>query len=376
MTAIVVTLNRADCVVRCLDALAVQDSAVDQVVVVDASTDPVHRRRTLEAVERYAGPGEATCVRNEAGYGHMTQSRNLGLERATGEVIAFLDDDAFARPRWSAALLDTYRRRPDLGGMGGRAVRHERQLSEPVNPRQTRIGVLRRDGMIGGAWTVDCGRELDVEHLQGCNMSFRRSVLAELGGLRDEYPGPEVREETDLCLRVRRLGYPLVYNPRAVVVHIGAPKPEGSRFDFGYEYFARRNHVYLLIRNFGLGPLLWRYLLSSAAMDLRLYAGQVRRSRGRSRGRSLPASAWGLVTTQRGKLVGLAVGAIKRWRCGLDPVRRDAIGQRLARRLAPASGDAAGHAAAQEPRLPIDRDADAPPQHPETTAEEPARAVG
>jgi hypothetical protein len=208
-------------------------------------------------------------------------------------------------------------------------VRHERQLADPIDPNQLKIGVLRRDGMIGGAWTVDCGRELDVEHLQGCNMSFRRTVLAELGGLRDEYPGPEVREETDLCLRIRRLGYRLVYNPKAVVVHIGAPKPEGRRFDFRYEYYSRQNHTYLLLRNFGFAAMFWRYLVSSTLMDLRLYGGQT----WRTRGRQLPAAAWGLMVTQAAKVVGVTRGGLKRLIEGLDPVRRDQIGRTITEKL-------------------------------------------
>ncbi len=338
MTVIVVTLNRSDCVERCLACLAGQVRPVEQVIVVDASTDLSHRLSTQAAVDAYPGPGTAVYLRNEAGYGHMTMSRNIGLEQATGGIVAFLDDDSFARPTWAQQLMDTYTRRREIGGVGGRAVRHERQLGEPINPNQTKIGVLRWDGMIGGAWAVDCGRELDVEHLQGCNMSFRREVLAELGGLRDEYPGPEVREETDLCLRVRRLGYRLVYNPKAVVVHVGAVKPQGQRFDCKYEYYSRRNHTYLLLRNFGFSGIVLRYLLSSCGMDARLYAAQVYRKRGRD----VPAALWGMAVTQVGKLVGLWRGGLKRLASGLDPVRRDAIGRRLSQLMEQREGGSTG----------------------------------
>jgi len=306
---------------------------------------------TRQAVDAYAGPGEAMYLRNEAGYGHMTMSRNIGLERATGDIIAFVDDDSFAQPHWAENLLDTYAREPEVGGVGGRAVRHEDQLNDPIDPTATKFGVLRRDGMIGGTWSVDCGRELDVEHLQGCNMSFRRSVLAELGGLRDEYLGPEVREETDLCLRVRRLSRRLVYNPKAVVVHIGAPKPEGRRFDFRYEYFSRHNHVYLLIRNFGFGGYVWRYLLSSTAMDLRLHAAQG----WRTRGREMPEAAWGMIVVHVGKVAGFIRGACRRITAGLAPQRRDDIGRRLSDWLSRQPGDAKAPPVASPPppRQPV-----------------------
>ncbi len=349
LTVIVVTLNRYDCVERCLACLAAQRRPVEQVIVVDASTDATHRQRTAAAVREY--PGGGLLLRNDAGYGHMTMSRNIGLAHASGEIIAFVDDDSFAQPDWAERLLDTYRTNPDIGGAGGRAVRREEQLNDPIDPHQTKFGVLRPDGMIGGAWSVDCGRELDVEHLQGCNMSFRREVLAELGGLRDEYPGPEVREETDLCFRVRRLGRRLVYNPKAVVLHIGAPKPQGARFDFRYEYFSRQNHVYLLIRNFGFAPIVWRYLLSSVAMDSRLYGAQF----WRTRGRQTPEALWGLAVVHAGKAVGFIRGGIRRVRSGLSPVRTDAIGRRLREHLSgPSVGpDASQLRAAVEPAVGV-----------------------
>jgi GT2 family glycosyltransferase len=329
LTVIIVTMNRADCVQRCLDCLVAQTRAVDQVVVVDASNDADHRRQTRHAVDGYAGPGAAIYLRNEAGYGHMTMSRNIALEHATGDVIAFLDDDAFARPQWARALMVTYEEDDDVGGVGGRVGKHEWQLDVPAIERPGKIGVLRRDGMIGGAWTVDPGRLAETDHLMGCNMSFRRQVLAELGGMRDEFPGPEMREETDLCLRVRRLGYRLLYNAEAAVWHIGAPKPIGRRFDCWYEYYARHNHVYLLLRNYGFSGMLIFYLLSSSWMDLRLYGGQVVRSRGRE----LPDATVGWTVVHAGKVMGLLRGSMKRLCHGLDPVRRDAWGERLTRWL-------------------------------------------
>ena len=69
-----------------------------QVIVVDASTDDKTRR----VVEGFPG---TIYLRNELGYGHMTAGRNIGLAVATGDVISFIDDDAFAHPGWLQALL-------------------------------------------------------------------------------------------------------------------------------------------------------------------------------------------------------------------------------------------------------------------------------
>ncbi len=75
------------------------------------------------------------------------------------------------------------------------------------------IGRLLPDGRLTGNFTADPGRPIEVDHLLGASMCFRRSVIAGFGGIHDGYRGTCVREESDLCLRVGRAGYRLVYEP-------------------------------------------------------------------------------------------------------------------------------------------------------------------
>ena len=95
-------------------------------------------------------------------------------------------------------------------------------------------------------------------------MSFRRTAIEEIGGIRDGYRGTCFCEDTDLCLRIKRRGYHLIYTPFARVAHVGGPLATGRRWDLRYRYWAQHNHVILLVRNFGLrSALLWRYVLAS-----------------------------------------------------------------------------------------------------------------
>lgn len=250
LTVIIPTYNRPDCVRRCLECLMAQEPGPDQIIVVDASPDT----RTRDVVAEFEG---VEYLRNERGAGFMTHSRNIGLTRARGEVVAFLDDDAFAHPGWTRNIVSAYSD-PSVGGVGGRALnRHPDEETTGAD----RIGRITRAGELTGFFAADPGQIIKVDHIIGCNMSFRREVLQELGGLRDDYPGTELREETDLCFRVRKLGYHLLFTPYAVVDHIGAPQGKGQRFDLRYAYYAQRNHLVLLLRNFGpLAPIVWRYL--------------------------------------------------------------------------------------------------------------------
>jgi GT2 family glycosyltransferase len=307
-TVIVVTLNRPDCVCRCLEQLAVQTRRPDQVIVVDASRDDLTRRVV-------ASFPEAQYLRNDNGYGRMTASRNIGLRHATGDVIAFVDDDAFAHARWLEELLKPYDD-PVVGAVGGRVLNGQ--------PGEGLIGVnevgqLKRNGTHTGNFAADTGAVVAVGHVMGCNMSFRRGVLIECGGFREDYPGISgVREDTDMCLRVGGLGHVIAFNPAAVVDHLGAPQATGRRFDTRYTYYAARNHVVMLMRNYGiLSPRLWRYVSWISGDSLWEFVRRIALA-------SLRCAAIAI-----GTVMGLISGASLLLRTGRDPVRRDAESERI-----------------------------------------------
>ncbi|MBC7784024.1 MAG: glycosyltransferase family 2 protein [Burkholderiales bacterium] len=254
-TVIVVTLNRPDCVRQCLTCLLTQNPLPEEIIVVDASRGD----ETRVVVNDFPS---VLYLRNENGFGRMTASRNIGLKRATGEIIAFVDDDSYARPGWLKNLLSTYQN-PCIGAVGGRACNG---VAGEELAGVDAVGRLHPNGTLTGNFAADTGQTIDVDHVMGCNMSYRRSVIAELGGFREDYPGISgVREDSDMCVRVKSLGHRVVFNPAAVVDHVGAPQAVGRRFDWRYEFYIQRNHLTLLVRNFGpLSSRLWRYLLHSA----------------------------------------------------------------------------------------------------------------
>lgn len=251
---VVVTYERPTHVARCLDQLQVQTVPPVEIIVVDSSIGDDTAR-----VVRERFPSVRYEV-NPAGRGATATARNLGFALTTGDILAFLDDDAFAEPDWLERLLPFFDD-PGVGGVGGRQIRQQPgELTEGVDA----IGQLRDDGTLTGNFAADPGGPVDVDHLLGANMAFRRSIIESMGGIRDGYGGTCIREETDLCLRVAHAGYRLVYTPDAVVEHVAGPYAKGQRFDLRYAYWTQKNHLILLIRNFGLTrPIVHRYLATS-----------------------------------------------------------------------------------------------------------------
>lgn len=307
LSVIIATLGRPECVRRCLEHLQ-QQSLTHEVIVVDGSPDDL----TRDVVAEYPG---VRYIQNPRGWGRMTASRNIGSLVATGDVLAFIDDDAYAHPRWAEEIIRPYVD-AGVGAVGGRALN-----GIPGEEREGRdeVGRLTRDGFINGFFAVNTGGIVDVDHIIGCNMSFRREVLTSLGGFHEFYPGfCSTYEEVDLCLRVKKKGYRVLFNPAAAVDHEGAPRKVGKRFDAAYSFRVTRNHATLLVRNYGVTSVLpWRFMIK---LLIHITVTVMRRIAGSSL--HYLANGLGLIT-------GLAGGIYQRMRQGDRLVRRDVVGCEL-----------------------------------------------
>jgi GT2 family glycosyltransferase len=181
-TGIIATCNRPDCVKACPEHLRLQKRLPEQVVVVDSSPDG----RTREICYGFR---EVLYARNDGPSRLQSANRNIGLQKATGEIIAWLDDDAYAHPIWLEELLKPYDD-PAVGAVGGRALRNQ-----PDEDKRgvDQFGKLLPNGDLTGNLAADPGRNLKIGHAIGCNMSFRREIIESLGGFRGLFPGVALR---------------------------------------------------------------------------------------------------------------------------------------------------------------------------------------
>lgn len=251
---VIATYRRPEHVRTCLEHVVRQTVAPARIVVVDASPDD----RTRAVVAAFDG---VEYRRNDRGLGTLAVSRAIGTRDATEDVVAFIDDDAYAEPAWLERILAAYDL-PGVGAVGGRA-RNGRPGEEAEG--RDRIGRFLRDGSLTGNFGADPGRTIDVDHMLGANMTVRTDVLRSFGGVHDYYPGTCLREDSDLSLRVRRAGHRIVYAPDAVVRHVAGEYSKGARFDLRYRFYGARNHILLLTTTLGwTDPHLVRYLGSTA----------------------------------------------------------------------------------------------------------------
>jgi glycosyltransferase involved in cell wall biosynthesis len=147
----------------------------------------------------------------------LSGGRNTGVAAASGDVVAFMDDDAVAEPEWLESLAPAYLD-PAVEAAGGSI----HPLWEEERPRWF---PLEFNWVVGCTYLGMPTQRSDVRNLIGCNMSFRRATLLEIGGFRvglGRVRGrPVGGEETEISIRLtqRHPGARIVYDPAARVGH-------------------------------------------------------------------------------------------------------------------------------------------------------------
>jgi len=189
---------------------------VELVLVSDGNT------AVYERFERDFGDRNDVVMHcNDSNIG-LLESRNTGAEVATGDVVAFLDDDAIADEQWVSELVDVYREH-DVPAAGGRMLPKWVAGKPTFLPAEFYwlVGVTNRGFGPGG----DATTAGEVRNTFGSNISFKRDVFLALGGFESDIGGRQGDKnlqggETELCARLQaEYGYGVYYNPDAKVAH-------------------------------------------------------------------------------------------------------------------------------------------------------------
>jgi O-antigen biosynthesis protein len=135
----------------------------------------------------------------------LSCARNVGLEAATGEIIAYTDGDARPDRHWLMYLADAFERSSHVGIGGWNIAPHD-------------------DG-----WIADCVAnapggpvhvllsDRDAEHIPGCSMAFRVSALKAIGGFDPQFRA--AGDDVDVCWRLQEQGWTLGFSHGAMVWH-------------------------------------------------------------------------------------------------------------------------------------------------------------
>jgi GT2 family glycosyltransferase len=165
------------------------------IVIDDGSTDG-----TAAIAHQFAGV-RVVSTENRG----LAAARNLGLELATGEIVAYIDGDAWPDPHWLTYLVAAFQD-SDHVGIGGPNL-------PPANAGTVEQCVANAPGGPTHVLVSDG----EAEHIPGCNMAFRKEALQAIGGFDPQFRA--AGDDVDICWQLQARGWTLGFDPTAVVWH-------------------------------------------------------------------------------------------------------------------------------------------------------------
>lgn len=195
ISVVVCSHNGARTLADCLDGLdklAYPDYEV--IVVDDGSTDATAAIASEYNVRLFSTENRG-----------LSAARNTGMEAATGEIVAYTDDDARPDTHWLHYLAWSFLT-TDHAGIGGPNI---------APPGDGPIAACVANAP-GGPVHVLLTDEI-AEHIPGCNMAFRRESLLDVGGFDPRFRA--AGDDVDLCWRLQDKGWTIGFNPAAMVWH-------------------------------------------------------------------------------------------------------------------------------------------------------------
>ena len=173
----------------------------------------------------------------------FTGACNKGIEAASGEVVALLNNDTEVDDHWAAEIIAAFGKRHEVGIVASKML-----LFDQRDRFHNSGDFFTTDGRAGnrGAWEIDKGQYDRGEYVfSACGgaAAYRQSMLAQIGTLDDDFFF--LLEDADLAWRAQLAGYKVWYAPSAIVYHHLSATGGGVTAS----YYDGRNSIWLIVKN-------------------------------------------------------------------------------------------------------------------------------
>lgn len=172
-------------------------------------------------------------------------AKNIGVAKAKGDYLIFFDDDVIVKK----GIIDGYKKafltnHADV--VAGRVL----TPGHPLAIDSLNVGKISYWGKFSDDFSSTIKQEVDT--VIGCNAGWKKSVFEEVGGFDEQITMNGIREESDLSLRAKKMGYHILFEPSAVVTHLreesgGGRKTEG-RLWWYYNFLSNETYFFLKYR--------------------------------------------------------------------------------------------------------------------------------
>lgn len=198
VSIIIAVKNYNECLRECLDRCLKLDYPDFEIIVVPDWT-MTHEDKRVKILS--SGPDRLPA-----------KKRDMGAEVAEGQILAFLDDDAYPEADWLKNAVKNFAQ-DNVAAVGGPAV------TPPGEPlRCLASGLVYESFLVSGHFRYRYSREKRryVDDYPSCNLLVRKEIFERIGGFKTKFwPG----EDTFLCLEIVNLRQKIVYDPDVLVYH-------------------------------------------------------------------------------------------------------------------------------------------------------------
>lgn len=252
ISVLIPTLGRSEELISTVKGLLRQSVLPDEIIVVDQNQPSIP-----EVDAFFTNQPLIKHVRNSQK--GLCLNYNRALLEAQSDIVLFVDDDVVPGDNLIKEHLKQYQD-DKVGGVAGRVTVPGEGPAHPSG----QVGMYKP---LSGNLITNfnyCRTRRLVDFAQGCNMSFRKNALLEVGGFDMGFEGNGYNFEPDVCLRVKANGYKVIFEPKASLVHLAAPSGGARQKNKAIHthYFVRNG--LRLFRRHSPGRLLPAYLLKLA----------------------------------------------------------------------------------------------------------------
>jgi len=262
-----------------LNSVNKQSSYPDEIIIVDGSLN----EETKNAISQsnYANLNYFMVEEKDRG---LTKQRNFGINKASKDIICFLDDDIVLTPTYFEELIGTYSEFPDALGIGGYIISdiewRELKQGEKTKSNEfhydnfarklgSRNSLRKKSGLLSNkppgimpefsnglsiSFLPPSDKVYKVDYFMGGVSSFRKSLFDEIH-FSEYFVGYGLYEDADFCIRASKKGS-LYVNTRAKLFHYHDDSGRPNKFDYGK----------MVIRN---GWYVWRVMFPNPSLSAR-----------------------------------------------------------------------------------------------------------
>ncbi|MBU1122028.1 MAG: glycosyltransferase, partial [Candidatus Omnitrophica bacterium] len=220
-------------IAECLNSIFELDYSVFEIIVVDDGLQD----NGLAAINSF---NDQIKILKSDSRG-PSYARNLAARQTDARFVAFTDGDCIVDKSWLKELMRGFSKFPDAVACGGRQL-----LPQDAEEFEKKVYLfMKKVGFITDYMNKREDDIIEVNHNPSCNVIYKKDVFLREGGfLEGLWPG----EDVELDYRLRRKGYKMLFNPRAIVYHY---KPKNMA-DFSRMMYRYGEAQGMLVRKYGL----------------------------------------------------------------------------------------------------------------------------